>query len=62
MELQKQLQIRKQKGYEIASKKKIVEQNGAWIVPSQTNPSKTYTVILGSSRALAPVKTSWAEV
>ncbi len=51
MEMQKQLQIRKQKGYEIASKKKIVEQNGAWIVPSQTNPNKTYKVILGLTKS-----------
>jgi transposase len=46
MEYQKLLQIRKQKGFEIANKKKITEQNGSWIVPSQSNPSKTYKVTL----------------
>lgn len=51
MEVQQLLQIRKQKGYEIANKKRIVEQNGTWIVPSQTNSTKTYEVILGLAKS-----------
>ena len=51
MERTKMLQIRKQKGYEIANKKHIEEQNGVWIVPSQTNQNKKYQVTLRLDRS-----------
>ena len=44
-------QIRKQKGYEIANKKRIIEENGVWIVPSQTNQNKKYQVTLRLDRS-----------
>ena len=44
-------QIRRQKGFEIANKKKIVSQDGIWIVPSQSNPNKNYLVILGLNKS-----------
>ncbi|MGI0141560.1 MAG: IS5 family transposase [Candidatus Micrarchaeales archaeon] len=40
------LKQRKERGYEIAKSKKIVQHNGVWIVPSATNPHKTYEVVL----------------
>ena len=46
MDMQQQIQIRKQKGFEIANKKRIEAKNGVWLVPSQTSSSKTYTVTL----------------
>lgn len=50
MEIQKLLQIREQKGYEIANKIKIVEQNGIWLVPSQSR-NKLHKVILRLDRS-----------
>ena len=47
MEASKLLQIRKQKGFEIANKSRIMSQNGIWIVPSQTHPDKNHIVTLG---------------
>ena len=41
------LQIRKQKGFEIANKMRIISQNGIWLVPSQTRPDKNHIVTLG---------------
>lgn len=38
------LQARKQRGYAIATTKKVVNQNGVWLVPSQTNPRQVYKV------------------
>jgi transposase len=46
MELQNQLKIRKQRGYEIAQTQKIIQKNGKWLVPSQSNPHKAYEVVL----------------
>lgn len=43
--IQELLQIRKQKGYEIANTKKVVMNGYKWVVPSQ-NSNKTYDVIL----------------
>ena len=40
-------QIRKQKGFEIANKSKIISQNGVWLVPSQTHPDKNHIITLG---------------
>ena len=40
------LQERKERGLEIARKEKIVNKDGVWLVPSATNPHKTYEVIL----------------
>jgi transposase len=45
MQVQRQLQIRKQKGYEIAKQSKIVLSGQKWLVPSQSS-SKKYEVIL----------------
>ena len=45
MQIQRQLQIRKQKGYEIAKQSKIVLNGQKWLVPSQSS-SKKYEVIL----------------
>ena len=50
MDIQKLIQIRKQKGYGIANKIKIVEQNGIWFVPSQSR-NKLHKVILGLNRS-----------
>ena len=46
MELQKLLQIRKEKGKEIARTSKVVLSGNKWLVPSQSS-DKTYEVILG---------------
>lgn len=46
MEYQELLKQRKQKGYAIAQTQKVVQKNGKWLVPSQTNPHKTYEVEL----------------
>ena len=46
MQIQELLQKRKAKGYEIAKTNKVVQKNGKWLVPSQTNPNKTYEVVL----------------
>lgn len=46
MEYQKLLQIRKQKGIEIAQRKKITNHAGIWLVPSQSNPKQVYKVQL----------------
>ena len=43
--------MRKERGYEIAKKEKIVQKNGKWLVPSATNPHKTYEVVLTISGA-----------
>jgi transposase len=45
MQIQEQLQIRKQKGYEIAQKGNVKLNGNKWIVPSQSS-SKTYEVSL----------------
>ena len=41
------LQIRKQKGFEIANHVKITSQNGVWLVPSKSHPDRNYVVTLG---------------
>ncbi|MDE1865697.1 MAG: transposase [Candidatus Micrarchaeota archaeon] len=46
MEYQKLLQIRRQKGMEIAQRKKITNHDGIWLVPSQSNPKQAYKVQL----------------
>lgn len=46
MQYQNLLQKRKIKGYEIAKTNKVVQKNGKWLVPSQTNPHNTYEVNL----------------
>ena len=46
MQIQELLQKRKAKGYEIAKTKKVIQKNGKWLVPSQSNPNKTYEVVL----------------
>lgn len=38
------LQARRHRGYEIAKTHKVVNQNGLWLVPSQTNPRQVYKV------------------
>lgn len=45
MDVQRLLQIRKERGYEIAREDDIINQNGVWLVPSQSG-NKTYKVIL----------------
>ncbi|MCW6159683.1 MAG: transposase [Candidatus Micrarchaeales archaeon] len=46
MEAPKLIQKRKQKGYAIAQTQKVVNKNGLWQVPSQSNPKQAYTVEL----------------
>ena len=46
MQIQELLQQRKQRGYAIAQTRKVINQNGVWIVPSATKPSQTYKVQL----------------
>ena len=41
IELKKQ---RSQRGFAIAQTQKVIEKNGVWIVPSQSNPMKFYRV------------------
>ena len=50
MQIQEQLQIRKEKGYEIAKTKKIVMEGHKWIVPSQNSINKKYEVTLYLNR------------
>ncbi len=40
------LKERKQRGYAIAQTQKVVQKGEAWLVPSETNPHKTYQVVL----------------
>ena len=40
------LQQRKRRGLQIANSCQVVEKNGVWLVPSQTNPHKVYQVRL----------------
>jgi transposase len=40
------LKERKQRGYAIAQTQKVVQKGETWLVPSETNPHKTYQVIL----------------
>ena len=51
MEYQELLQQRKERGYEIARTKKVVQNKGIWLVPSQTNPHRIYSVELKISGA-----------
>lgn len=44
MQVQELLQQRKARGYEIASKGKITQDKGIWVVPSATNPRQSYKV------------------
>lgn len=46
MDYQEMLQERRQRGYEIAMSRRLVEKNGIWFVPSQSSPTKTYQVML----------------
>ena len=46
MEYQKQVQIRRQKGQEIARSGSVKLQGNKWLVPSQSS-GKTYEVVLG---------------
>lgn len=46
MQVQEMLQIRRQKGMEIAKKCRVSEKNGIWLVPSATQPHKVYQVVL----------------
>jgi transposase len=56
MQIQKLLQQRKERGYEIAKTAKITEKNGIWLVPSQTNPRQTYQVTLTLTGATCTCK------
>jgi transposase len=40
------LKERKQRGYAIAQTQKVVQKGDMWVVPSETNPHKTYQVVL----------------
>jgi transposase len=42
------MDMRELKGLEIAARAKITFTDGAWVVPSQTTPSKTYRVTIGA--------------
>lgn len=46
MRIQNQMQIRRQKGQAIAKAHKVAMKDGIWIVPSQSNPMKSYRVEL----------------
>ena len=46
MDAQKLLQMRRQRGYEIAQKGRVSQKEGVWLVPSQTIPTKAYKVVL----------------
>jgi transposase len=50
------LQKRKQRGYEIAQTRKVINQNGVWIVPSATNPRQIYKVqfTIGGAKCNCP--------
>lgn len=50
-QIQELLQERKARGYEIANTRKVVNQNGVWVVPSATNPRQTYRVELSLTGA-----------
>lgn len=45
------LKERKEKGLQIATTQKVVEQNGVWLVPSQNDPRKTYKVVLSLTKS-----------
>lgn len=45
-QIQTLLKERKQRGYAIGMTEQIKEKNGVWIVPSASNPNKTYQVTL----------------
>jgi len=51
MQYQEMLQMRKQRGYEIAKSENLIEKNGIWFVPSQSNPTKTYHVVLSIDKS-----------
>ena len=44
MDVKTLLEIRRKKGLAIAQTKKVVHQNGVWVVPSATRPSQIYKV------------------
>src|SRR5271157_560625 len=50
-QIQELLQERKARGYEIANTRKVVNQNGVWVVPSATNSRQTYRVELSLTGA-----------
>jgi transposase len=45
---------KQQRGVVIAALAKITHQNGLWVVPSQSNPKKTYKVNLGAGTCTCP--------
>ena len=51
MDQERLAQIRKQKGFEIANKIKIVSQDGIWLVPSRSHPDKNHIVTLGLKKS-----------
>lgn len=44
MKVQQLLKQRKERGFDLASRYRIVQRRGIWFVPSQNNPHKTYQV------------------
>lgn len=53
------MEPRKQRGIVIAAVARIVQQNGVWIVPSQTKPAKTYLVNLEQGTCTCPDRAEW---
>ena len=51
METDKLLLIRKQKGFKIANKMKMLSQDGIWLVPSRSHPDKNHLVTLGLKKS-----------
>ena len=56
MDESKREQIRKQKGFEIANKKRILFQDGIWLVPSQSQPDRNYLVMPGLDKSTCTCK------
>ena len=56
MEVQQLIRQRKERGYAIAQKNKVVQKGGVWYVQSQTNPRQTYQVVLTLTGATCTCK------
>ena len=53
------MEPREQRGVLIAAMARLVQQNGLWLVPSQTSPTKSYLVNLKEGSCTCPDHTEW---